>query len=105
MMRMVGVLFVAFVLFTGLLRVDAEDGTVDLSPVKEAVADLSADDFGKREEATRWLWEAGPEAAPDLREAMLHGDPEVIHRARWVLDQFRLGIEPKIPARDLPIRQ
>lgn len=46
---------------------------------------LGDDSIVVREEATGWLRFLGAGAAPALRDAAAHSDPEVVARARWLL--------------------
>ncbi len=70
-------------------------------PTKEQIAhwleQLGDNDFDKREEASRKLWEAGELAEVAVREAVKSTDPEVKRRARELLDKFKWGIYPTTP--------
>jgi hypothetical protein len=65
--------------------------------IARKVKELGADDFAKREEATRWLWEVGKAAEPALRQAAQSGDLEVSRRAQEILGKFKWGIYPNTP--------
>lgn len=49
------------------------------------IADLGADDWARREEATRRILEAGPDAVQPLRKTLLDPDPEIRARAKELL--------------------
>ncbi len=72
-------------------------------PSKEQVAqwvrELGHDDFDKREEASKRLWEAGRLAQAPLKEALKSDDVEVQRRAQELLDKFKWGIYPDTPAK------
>ncbi|GIW70977.1 MAG: hypothetical protein KatS3mg102_0519 [Planctomycetota bacterium] len=53
--------------------------------IQALIAELGADAYEQREEATRRLLELGPAAHPWLREALSHPDAEVRYRARYIL--------------------
>jgi hypothetical protein len=71
-------------------------------PSKEQIArwvrQLGDDDFATRENAARQLWEAGQVAEEPLRAALKSDDPEVVRRARAVLDKFQWGLYHDTPA-------
>lgn len=60
--------------------------------IRQAVQQLGAPSFSLRQEASDFLWRAGPAAAPALEEVLESRDAEVVFRARQILDRFRLGI-------------
>ncbi|MEY3395214.1 MAG: hypothetical protein RL346_1450 [Verrucomicrobiota bacterium] len=62
------------------------------------IADLSADGFKVRENASLELWKLGLKAVPLLREAELSEDPEVAMRAGVALEKIELGISPDTSA-------
>jgi predicted Zn-dependent protease len=70
-------------------------------PTKQQIAqwikDLGDDDFDKREEASKKLWNAGPAAEAALVEAAKSKDEEVRRRTREILDKFKYGIYPDTP--------
>ncbi|MEQ8791040.1 MAG: hypothetical protein RIC55_32560 [Pirellulaceae bacterium] len=66
--------------------------------IRQAVEQLASPVFAERQEASSFLWRAGQEAEPALRKALTYRDPEVVYRARLILDQFRYGIYPDTPA-------
>ncbi|MEX0700484.1 MAG: hypothetical protein WD069_00160 [Planctomycetales bacterium] len=67
------------------------------SEIAEAVRRLGDASFGVREEASLFLWSAKLAALPALEEALAADDPEVVSRARRVLDRSRFGIFPETP--------
>ncbi|HXG12652.1 MAG TPA: hypothetical protein VNK04_23040 [Gemmataceae bacterium] len=73
----------------------------DSVPTKEDIArwvrQLGDDSFAVREEASRKLWLAGRAAEPALQEAVKSDDPEVVRRARELLNKFRWGIYADTP--------
>lgn len=83
---------------------DGDVGTAGESAVlelRQVVADLSADDFGRRERAMRLLWESGDEVL--VAEIVRHGaTAEARVRAAQVLSSYRWGIVPGVtdPVRD-----
>jgi tetratricopeptide (TPR) repeat protein len=70
-------------------------------PGKEQIArwiqQLGDDNFTTREDAARQLWEAGTAAEEPLRAALKSTDPEVVRRARTILDKFKWGLYPDTP--------
>src|SRR5262245_2786705 len=75
----------------------------DLAPsqgeddLTRAVRQLGDKDFKVREKATAQLLQAGKAARPALRKALGSDDPEVVRRARAVLDQIQHRIPPGTP--------
>ena len=73
------------------------------APTKEQVAQwvrqLGDDDFEKRENASKQLWEAGRLAEAPLKEAVMSDDAEVKRRSQELLDKFKWGIYPDTPAK------
>jgi tetratricopeptide (TPR) repeat protein len=67
--------------------------------VARAVADLGADDYRVREQATTRLWAAGPAAEPALRAGLKSSDAEVVARCRDLLDKIPYGITPDMSPR------
>jgi tetratricopeptide (TPR) repeat protein len=67
--------------------------------IAQAVRDLGADDYHIREKATGWLWSVGTSSESALREALNSTDPEVVARARDLLDKIPYGITPDMPRR------
>ena len=72
-------------------------------PTKEQVAqwipDLGDDDFEKRENASKRLWEAARLAEAPLKEAFKSDDVEVKRRSQELLDKFKWGLYPDTPAK------
>jgi hypothetical protein len=72
-------------------------------PTQEQIAQwvkqLGDNDFVRREEATKRLWQAGEAAEAALQGALSSDDAEVKRRARELLDKFRWGIYPDTPAK------
>jgi tetratricopeptide (TPR) repeat protein len=67
--------------------------------VARAVADLGADDYRVREQATARLWAAGPAAEPALRAGLKSTDAEIVARCRDLLDKIPYGITPDMSPR------
>src|SRR6266568_3394759 len=65
--------------------------------IQKAVKELGDKNFNVREKATNLLWAAGTDAEPAVRAALASGDPEVVRRARSLLDKFDWGIFPDTP--------
>lgn len=66
--------------------------------IEQAVRDLGDARFSVRQAAARTLWQAGLAAEPLLQRAVQNGDRETRVRARRILDDFRYGILPGVPA-------
>jgi HEAT repeat protein len=66
--------------------------------VKELIERLGSDSVAEREEATRRLYELGPEALPALEEAAARADPEIAGRAKDMLAVFPRKAFPKLYA-------
>ncbi len=65
--------------------------------IEQAIRDLGHDAFAVRRRATYDLWQAGDSVEPALREALQSPDPEVVARARWILDRLQFGLHPETP--------
>ena len=65
--------------------------------IAEAIRQLGGARYHLREKAMQFLWSVGRPAEPALREALNSGDPEVVRRARHILDKFSYGIYPDTP--------
>jgi tetratricopeptide (TPR) repeat protein len=65
--------------------------------IQKLVQQLGDNDFDKREEASKKLWEIGEATEPLLQEATKSDDVEVSRRARELLDKFRWGLYPDTP--------
>lgn len=60
--------------------------------IAAAIDGLGSDEFATRQEASEFLWRAGPAALQELERAARSDDPEVRLRANLVLRKVRLGI-------------
>ena len=65
--------------------------------IQKAIRQLGDENFYVRERATTFLWNSGRAAEPAVREALHSNDPEVVRRARSVLDKFKWGLYPDTP--------
>jgi tetratricopeptide (TPR) repeat protein len=65
--------------------------------IRQAIKDLGSTNFRVRDAASQTLWLAGANAEPLLRGALKSSDPEVLHRARTILEKFSWGIFPDTP--------
>jgi tetratricopeptide (TPR) repeat protein len=65
--------------------------------IAQAIENLGAGEFEKREAATELLWKAGKAAEEPLLQAIKSSDPEVRTRAEALLARLRLGIRPETP--------
>ena len=65
--------------------------------IARAIKDLGADDWQKRDSATKLLWKIGQPAEAALKAAAKSEDLEVRVRAESVLEKFRYGIYPDTP--------
>lgn len=91
--------FVAFSLIA-LLGMHCTHGSIARSAgkvptsqeIESAVHALGDAKFGVRQEASRFLWEAGRTAEPALDRALQSEDAEVVDRVQRVLRRFRYGI-------------
>jgi tetratricopeptide (TPR) repeat protein len=72
-----------------------------VAPTGEQIAqwirDLGNDDFDKRQNASKQLWEAGRAAEAPLKETLKSDDREVIRRSRELLEKLRWGLYPDTP--------
>jgi hypothetical protein len=66
--------------------------------IAEWIEQLGDNSFTMRENASKKLWQAGAAAESALEKALKSDDPEVVRRARELLDKFRWGIYPDTPA-------
>lgn len=80
-----------------LLALAAPAPSEPLANLPQAVAQLGAEEFQLREQASHWLWSQGAAAIPTLKAAVTHPDAEVRLRARVILDKLELGITPDSP--------
>lgn len=58
---------------------------------------LGADDYARRQMATRELWSERATAREEVERAARDADPEVAARARWILDRWQKGLLPDTP--------
>lgn len=65
--------------------------------IEQAIAELGSDVFNVRQEAQKWLWQHGDQSQPYLRKALKSSDPEVVRRARQVLEKLAWGLRPDTP--------
>ena len=65
--------------------------------VAQLVEELGDPVFATREKAQRELWKRGTAVVPALEKALKSDDPEVVRRARELLDKFAWGILPDTP--------
>ena len=90
-------------LLAGFLSLTARPGFPDdkkAAPptVDELVADLGHPVYATRERVQRELWKRGDAAIPALEKVLTDENPEVVRRARELLDKFAWGIRPDTPA-------
>ncbi len=71
--------------------------------IDELVADLGHPVFAVREKAQRDLWARGDAAIPALEKAAADENPEVVRRARELLDKFSWGVRPDSPSEVLKL--
>jgi hypothetical protein len=87
---------------TALLVLAPPGYTADTVPtpadLEKAVRNLGAKDFRTREQASDLLLQAGPAAEAPLRKALASEDPEVVTRARPLIDRLAYGIYPDTPS-------
>jgi tetratricopeptide (TPR) repeat protein len=69
-----------------------------LKQIAQWVEQLGDNDFKVRENSSKKLWQAGAAAESILEKVVNSDDPEVVRRARELLDKFRWGIYPDTPA-------
>ncbi len=64
--------------------------TATLSPAvwQRAIVQLRSDNYHIRQDATELLYDAGPDAVPDLVQTCLHGEPETSFRAMEILERL-----------------
>ena len=74
-------------------------GVPPAEEIAKAVHQLGADDYHTREQATAWLWAAGPAAEDALKAGLNSADVEVVARCRDLLDKIPYGITPDMPRR------
>ncbi len=63
--------------------------------VESWVRDLSNEQFGVRENATREIWKIGDQALPALQAAVAGDDPEAAYRARELVRKIELFLTPE----------
>jgi tetratricopeptide (TPR) repeat protein len=93
-------LLVSFLLLLVVLGPTANPSEPKSPPkqIAQWVEQLGDNDFKVRENASKKLWQAGAAAESALEKAVKSGDPEVVRRARELLDKFHWGIYPDTPA-------
>ena len=84
------------VCLVGTLRLHAATPTP--SEIEKAVVRLGDPDHAARDDASRFLWDAGKDAEAALQQALSSSDPEVVTRARVLLQNIEYGIRPDTPA-------
>lgn len=77
--------------WAGFVQLARADGEPDISKL---IADLGSKRFAVRERASQALWKLGEQAEPALRAALNNSDPEVVARAKAILDRFDSGLYP-----------
>ena len=65
--------------------------------IDQLIADLGHPTYAVREKAQRELWQRGDVAIPALEKATHDENPEVVRRARELLDKFSWGLRPDSP--------
>jgi hypothetical protein len=65
--------------------------------IQLAASQLGDSSFAVRQQAMELLWAAGKPAEAALTKALSSDDPEVVYRARTVLEKFKYGIFPDTP--------
>lgn len=96
--RLVAPVLVALVLATPATpRQDAKPTAPPPPTVAQLAADLGHPLYAAREKAQRELWNRGDEAIPALEKALKDENPEVVRRARELLDKFAWGVRPDTP--------
>jgi tetratricopeptide (TPR) repeat protein len=83
----------------GLAPIADAPGPPSGEEIAKAVQQLGADDYRAREQATAWLWAAGPAAEDALKAGLKSADAEVVARCRDLLDKIPYGITPDMPRR------
>jgi len=66
--------------------------------IQKAVRELGDVRFSVRRQASQFLWQQGLAAEPALKRAAESADRETRLRARRILEDFRYGILPNVPA-------
>ncbi len=78
-------------------------GVPSAQQIEQAVRQLGDDDFGVRQRASLFLWQAGTVVEGALKKATTSEDVEVVARARRILRDFRYGIFSDTPKEALPL--
>jgi tetratricopeptide (TPR) repeat protein len=65
--------------------------------IRDAIEQLGDSRFAVRERAMKLLWNAGEAAEKPLAEAANSSDPEVVRRARILLDRIAYRVDPETP--------
>lgn len=84
---------VAAILFIPASRADAPTER----QIRDAIGQLGDSRFAVRERAMKFLWSAGEAAEKPLAEAANSSDPEVVRRARVLLDRIAYRVDPDTP--------
>jgi tetratricopeptide (TPR) repeat protein len=95
--RLPSVAVVALLVVLAPLHAPAESPRAE--EIAQAVGRLGADDYRVREQATAWLWVAGPAVEEALKAGLKSADAEVVARCRDLLDKIPYGITPDMPPR------
>ena len=72
-------------------------GSPKAAEIAELIRQLGSGRYTVREKAQQALWQAGAAAEPALRAALTNTDPEIVRRARELLDKFDWGLYPDTP--------
>ncbi len=67
-------------------------------PVEELERQLRSSDFKLRQQAMMQLWSNRERYRPWVEQAVNDNDPEVVRRATWILDRWKRGLLPQLPA-------
>src|SRR5205823_10341455 len=65
--------------------------------ISDAIEQLGSDDAKVRDDASEFLWLAGKPAERALQQAATGDDPEIVSRARAILNNFKGGVFPNVP--------
>ena len=87
----------ALAAFAPLPAQDKKPPQTPAPTIEELVANLGNSEYPIREQAQRQLWKRGDAAIPALEKALQDENPEVVRRARELLDKFSWGVRPDTP--------